>query len=144
MAFDAATFTVDPLQLTTPRARLEYLRDFLRALPIERFDMTYWACEAETATPVARKVLQHDCGTVACIGGWTMALFQAGENLHGQSYSDVGDFLGLSPLAALALFNPKIVEGWGSITPSAAADVLDHLIRTGEVDWSQGGATPNG
>lgn len=69
MPFDAEAFdytTVDPLTLTEPRQRLEYMRDFLRGLPPERFDMG-----SSDAPKDAR-----DCGTPACIAGWSIAVFE--------------------------------------------------------------------
>lgn len=118
MAYDATDFTApvrmldrDPKSLTEPRERLEYLRDFLRELPPERFDMAI--------------VEEHrECGTVACIAGWRDHLF--------------GDCDVFPPTANHAeLFMPR---GWCdrsfAPTPTQAANVLDHLLRTGDVDWS--------
>jgi hypothetical protein len=127
---------VDPLALADPKARLRFLRDFLRTLPPGRFDMKYWAA-TEEGNPVSRQKFLTDCGTAGCIGGWTMALFQTGRNLH-QTTSSAGRFLGLDEEQASALFFPEGTAAWNA-PQEGAANVLDHLLRTGEVDWSQAG-----
>ena len=122
MAFDATAFEIDPLTLTTARERLEYLRDFLRRLPKARFDMGNWPEPSYTR-----------CGTAACIGGWADALFQPGITLPG--LAETSDLLGLSGLQLNALCFPERFCH-GEVTPAEAADVLTHLINTGEVNWA--------
>jgi hypothetical protein len=112
---------VDPKTLTTPRERLEYLRDFLRGLATERFSMDTWVC------------VDPECGTVACIGGWTCQLFGRPADARSDNFAQWA--LGLSEDVSGHLFVP---EGWRDpdfATPAQAADVLDHLIATGEVRW---------
>lgn len=139
MPFDAADFKVDPLTITEPKARLEYLRDFLRTLPEERFDILSFAdapgwpeyCD----DPISAADVRNDCGTTACIAGWAEALFTEVEDIGGNAE----ELLGLGEPVANKLFHgfPR-----GNIRPAQAADVLDHLIRTGEVDWSVAQAAP--
>lgn len=129
MPFDAeyAThLTRDPLTITEPRERLEYLRDFLRALPAERFSMRDW-----------------HCGTAACIGGWAEQIF------FGQFAADdkLNRHLGLSEAQHDLLFYPHgafLPDGRMAFDAShaQAADVLDHLLKTGEVDWSVAAVGP--
>ena len=135
MAYDATDFTptgpapvVDPLTITDPKERLAYLRDFLRALPEERFDMQHPG-EFEDAEA-------GDCGSAACIGGWARALFRTSGPINIVGVTK----LGLSADGVDRLFFPHadMADGtWAMCATTAdAADVLDHLIRTGEVDWS--------
>lgn len=69
----------------------------------------------------------HDCGTVACIAGWTHTLFPAHSG-------DAGFSLGLADDVAESLFLPS---GWlsNTITPQKAAKVLRNLTETGVVNW---------
>lgn len=123
MPFDGATLEIDPLTLSTPRERLEYLAGFLRRQPPESFDMGVW-----------------HCGAAACIGGWCELIFT------GTSYEtedrNVGALIGLTGSQHNHLFYPHVpddLEGTWSpydATPRQAAAVLDHLLNTGEVDWS--------
>lgn len=138
MAFDAATHQVDPLSLTTPRERLEYLRDFLRELPAERFDMGDWY----TVNGVGRSLsalrktagdIVHDCGTAACIAGWAAAIFAPDTRSYAVFAAERA--LGLDDVTAAALFVPDGFARAG-YTPYEASRVLDHLLATGEVDWS--------
>lgn len=79
----------------------------------------------------------HGCGTVACIIGWTNAVF-ASEPL-GLSETAVAH-LGISVRDGDRLFWPD-KERWGirtydDITPAQAVSTLRRLAATGEVDWS--------
>ncbi len=139
MPFDAATYTVDPLTLTTPRERLEYLRDFLLRLPAERFDMRQYARRADGSTnSFAPSELTHDCGTAACVCGWAIALFEprmfVGDDIA------AADLLGLEPRMADELFYPTGFGRPGLYPLAHAVAVLTHLIQTGEVDWSVAGS----
>lgn len=131
MAFDATTFEVDPQSLTTPRERLEYLRDFLRRLPAERFDMTLPGAIADASVGY--------CGTPACIAGWSAALFRRAWR-HPLEETGIALF-GLPEAVAHGLFYPGIScmadgrPGYDA-EPADAATVIDHLLNTGEVDWS--------
>lgn len=118
----------DPRTLTTPRERLEYMRDFLLTLPAEKFDMSAWADN-------------KGCDTVCCIGGWTDIQFGRSPILGGD-YDDrfAQRDLGLSDDQAAWLFYGTLSP---SVTPSQAARVLTHLLDTstpgtcdGIVDWS--------
>lgn len=140
MPFDAEHFTApvrmldrDPKSLTEPRERLEYLRDFLRErAPVELFDMG--TCGDVEDVPKAW------CQTPACIGGWGRVLFNSRTSIE-----HVGrTLLGLSEEDVTVLFFPsgagRALVGRGDApnraTPTQAANVLDHLLRTGDVDWS--------
>lgn len=127
MPFDATDYQVDPLTITDPRERLRYVSDFLKKLPREQFNMN----EAGRW----RDGEMGWCRSPACIGGWARALFR----FHA-AYSEleaVGERLFALPWDdAHALFYPGSTEGAYAATPSEAARVIDHLLATGEVDWS--------
>lgn len=84
----------------------------------------------------------HECGTPSCIGGY--ACDMAVEYGYDQPYSamDIPDvarsWLELDSQTAYNLFNPHSVEGeWNGwqATPAQAAQIIRHLIATGEVSW---------
>lgn len=137
MAYDATDFTAtvrmldrDPKSLTEPRERLEYLRDFLRELPSHKFTMQSWG----------HNLTKEHCGSPGCICGWTNSLFPESPLFIGDTDA-AGLALGISWRAAKELFEPVVEQRedytvYRSATPTQAANVLDHLIRTGEVDWS--------
>lgn len=114
-----------PTEVTT-RDRLIMLRDFLAELPDERFSIR-WAFTGGDA-PISMNAFP-ECGTAACISGWAQLLFPA----------DADDVFGLESHEACELFMPR---GWDDdkayhlYTRARAVAVLDHLINTGEVDWS--------
>lgn len=131
MPFDATDFEIDPRTLTTPRARVEYLRDFLRRLPEEQFDM----CKASQRGDGRLGY----CQSPACIGGWAVAIFR----VRTDCIEEAGDVLGLDVRRTADLFYPGLtLQRMGDdgdpydATPSDAADVLDHFLNTGEIDWS--------
>lgn len=127
MAYDATDFVVtevpapvrDPKSITDPRERVAYLRDFLRELPPKKFNMADW-----------------HCGSAACIGGWVENLWFYGRSRPSQEVAD-----------ALGLRSPDLFYPWGQhadgrdicgplTTPTEAANVLDHYLATGKIDWS--------
>jgi hypothetical protein len=83
----------------------------------------------------------HDCGTVGCIAGWTLALTNGvatvKEMLGGRIHAKAAEALGLDRLTALELFlAPGMGCHYGQVTPEEAVRVLRHLAETGVVDWS--------
>lgn len=70
-----------------------------------------------------------DCGTPMCILGWARAMLGTIDT-HA-----VSEALGLSDFQAKILFLNGFVIRPQPTAPQALA-VLDHLIATGEVDWS--------
>ena len=80
--------------------------------------------------------LMTACGTVACIGGWTIHLW--GKKDADQGESDAGRLLGLERSRYIPLFYPDVGDRpWASITPAEAAATLRHLAKTGEVRWER-------
>lgn len=79
----------------------------------------------------------HNCGTVACIAGWAVAL----GKLSG-TFVDAAEWLDI-PYGKVGqeLFFPGDASGirvrdWALITPAHAAGVLRQLAETGRVDWT--------
>ena len=127
-----------PVPADTPHGRLIQLRDFLAALPDSRFNMDYW-CEDISAWDQADLMEETggrpQCGTIACIGGWADVL--AGVRRNEGTTVQTGERLGLDQWRAHDLFHPGPLQvPWGTIPVARAVRVLDHLIETGEVDWS--------
>ncbi len=122
---------------------IKRVRDHIAALPPERFDMSRFASTSATRGRgalerpyVNRQRLLNSCGTCACVAGWSIALLGPPRS----KLDDDGlaaELLGLDMDQAVHLFfgwapgNPAI-----ETTPEQAVRVLDHLLATGEVDWS--------
>ena len=112
-------------------------------LPNFGFNMNY--LEISTANQVMPEeakelnVLDHQpCGTIACIAGWTCAIFAPGAP---PSYQEAAEWLGLPPWAygvgpTYSLFFARGITDLESITPQHAVRVLRYLAETGEVDWN--------
>lgn len=101
-------------------------------------------------------VLAKSCGTVACIAGWAAYLAQPNKPPTSTAHMTeiAAEFLGLSAPNAVDLGEDhnetdRLFFGWlpdrydrpnglslDAIAPEQAIKVLEHLIDTGEVDWS--------
>lgn len=91
---------------------------------------------------------EHDCGTVACIAGWAVAMFGHNGKPRASPLSamKLNNFptpeehatrtLGLSYVTAQSLFYPGNPR-YHQITPKVAAATLRHLAETGVVDWDR-------
>lgn len=113
------------------RENIQKVRDHIAGLPAANFDMGDYG-------------RSEPCGTVACIAGWVDIVVGAHAEPTGIS-SNARDLLDLNSSQAFDLFwakdhtrldefdNP--VSRWEA-TPAQAVQVLDHLLATGEVDWS--------
>lgn len=157
MPFDAehaSHLTRDPLTITEPRERLEYLRDFLRALPVERFYIgNYVSIGVPGSFRGTRSTADlNECGTAACIAGWTAYLF-SGAPVSAEYDATTGDnppahdlaagLLGLNDDEAFSLFVPLGISlSWSEITNVQAAQVIDEYLTDGVVDWSIAVAAP--
>ena len=133
--------------------RILRLANFIESLPDERLDMCFWAKDEDGDENLEQSpaTVLHNCGTAACIGGWTEALFNPGrstflgtQGLWDESPAAVvptdsaGDLLGLTVAQAHDLFMPPMTEprlSWSDITPTIAADTLRRLAETGRVEW---------
>ena len=82
----------------------------------------------------------HYCGSAACIGGHAEALMIHNDDISGvATMSEVRLWLDLSPIDANRLFFPNLYNcgvSISNITQEHAVRCLDHLIKTGEVNWS--------
>lgn len=103
------------------RENIQKVRDHIASLPPERLDMYNWFREAE-------------CGTVCCIGGWTNLVLGPDEPRERWSVSKARGRLDISYTQADELFFGAGVSS--AVGPAQAVAVLDHLLETGEVDWS--------
>lgn len=112
------------------------------------FNMAYHyltLSEARVGDKEAQDLSGHDCGTIGCIAGWTVAIFRKPNllEMHTVEFEDeAASILELHRCIATELFRPEhgtgadpdLVPGWDA-TPAQAAMVIRHLVETGEVDW---------
>jgi len=117
-----------------------------RAIPGVGFNMDWYELNDPEKAKSYDRLNIENCGTVACIAGWTHLLFD--DDSRKEPFTHAKEVLGLSYDQARQLFyadnHPdKVDDGWGSmqaplddITPEAAIRTLRHLAATGEVDWS--------
>ena len=131
------------------KENIKYLRNYLANLSCASgpvgFSMERWYGSNHGLT--LKGVSPPECGTVACIGGWTDILFTKtgrirakplfdddGEN--GCSYEQTGEKLGLDSLQSDQLFfmtdSRKTLSGQ---TLKDAVRVLTGLLETGKVRW---------
>lgn len=123
------------------KERLKIISDWLRGGAkyvddkdnVYTFNMNYWKAPAEEVLKEDIQPWNTDCGTFMCIGGAVQQFFGDKDRL---TYAR--ELLDLDYETSEALFYPEgfSVMDWSYITPNQAADVIDHLIETGEVDWS--------
>lgn len=97
------------------------------------FNMNWWY--SPTTDPTEEDLSGRNCGTVACIGGWTEVVFGIS---HSDPMSVAKDTLGLSEGDANHLFFPR--QDIGECHPydatmDQAIFLLRHLAETGEIDW---------
>ena len=121
--------------------RILKLRDFIAALPPERFNINSWAdlttSGASGDVTVTVERLKHDCGTCACIGGWSQVLFNPNPkfDVDMTSSDDIAAQLGIDYNNAFYLTNPSV--NWGDVTQDVAVEVLTLLAETGEVRYKE-------
>lgn len=117
---------------------IKRVRDHIAGLPPEQFDMSWWAGNPTVQANIQPADLLHNCGTCGCIGGWTEALLfpRLGADWPERGDYEIGGALGLSDAQSDELFYPSGIGNWKSISIQKAVAVLDHLMATGNVDWS--------
>jgi hypothetical protein len=132
-------FDGNPPAEVTARDRMIQLRDFLAALPDERFSMRHVFTAKDK--DIYHLEQFHECGTAACIFGYACVLWP--EVSDGMNQFPIVEHLWLSNKEACQLFTPP---GWyddkdaKQYTRAMAVAVLDHFLATGKIDWSV--ATP--
>jgi hypothetical protein len=109
----------------------------LRSPAVEgHFNLASWFSRGSGShdLPVGQTI--HACGTVACIAGHAEILARPNATYHSGARHIATAWLGLTNDQAFALFAPVSSEvNYGKVTASIAADVCQHLLDTGEVDW---------
>lgn len=120
-------------------ANITIVRDLILAHPDE-FDMSYYCWNPKTSKEGADQ-LGHACGTVACIAGWSSYAAKKLDAVYeGEVLETTSEFLGLDMDTTRALCLPDDDDDRiYNATPLQAANVLDHLARTGEVNWDMMG-----
>lgn len=117
----------------------------------DHFHMRNWMSGDQPG--MDRSTFLHKCGTSACIAGFCALRQFEGDVYSIVRYNRVGrEFLGLDEAAADYLFQgdggndyPHHTSRAMLATAVQAARVLNHLLRTGKVDWTKDGppkATP--
>lgn len=120
------------------RENIKLVRDHIAGLKPERFDMSIYVGARGGDAPDATEVgpYMKDCGTAACIAGWAVALL-APDSEAGAVQETAARLFGLNDQDGDELFVP--FRDRRRITTSQAVLTLDHLLNTGEVDWSRAG-----
>ena len=79
----------------------------------------------------------NNCGTVACIAGWTVFVEHGMDVLETERNIDdlATEILDLTLLEKVRLFEPFSPHDWPSIKPEHAIRVLRNFAETGIVDW---------
>lgn len=128
---DMACIRKQARKVKDPKDRLAFLRDFLRTVPEDNFNMSEWrGTIADAAVPEERQKTGAVCGTVACIGGWTELVF----NINRKAVKT----LGLTEEEAERLFYPEVGQlCWDELTNEQAAQVIDYFLSTGLIDWKR-------
>lgn len=119
------------------RKNVKLVRDHIAKLSPARFDMRSLhivnGYKANFGIPNDRILI--DCGTAACIAGWTNAILGNPDSEYDDA-TDAAARLGLDEREADDLFTPRGFDVKGRFTRAQAVAVLDHLLETGKVDWS--------
>jgi hypothetical protein len=129
------------------RENIQKVRDYLSNLPDGRFAIGTWFFVPGTGFShtlhdrgfTNATALEGSCGTVACIAGHTLACLEPDGTIPAMVSPKAAELLGLSTDEAFALFEGYDVANLDDpdeITTADAVRVLDHLLETGEVDWS--------
>lgn len=84
---------------------------------------------------------KYDCGTVACIGGWTYILHNAldHEMLSNADVSAILDYVEPGGVTGklFDLYYPSAVLDYSAITIDHALEAIDNFLTTGKPNWLQ-------
>ena len=101
------------------------------------FDLTL---DGAAPTPAIIMRAAQDCGTIACLAGWTVMLFGSVAGLQalaGHLSIYAAHLLELSDQEEIRLFLPATGGvAWRDIAPADAADTVRRFATTGQVDWA--------
>jgi len=105
------------------------------SIPELGFNMGEWVGDANVNQP---DMSGHNCGTVACIAGWTCAVLTDDINkVYDLDYRELGALLGINYDQAKSLFIPSYAGVRLSlIGQDQAIRTLRNLAITGNVDWT--------
>ena len=137
--------------MTLNIANLQKTRDLIASQPPEALKMDSWFADEDAFDYVygededgdegliGIRTPEHTCGTAACIGGW--AVMQLARDLGVTVIptewgigSAAARYLGLDSTQADRLFHPSYLS---ERTQAEALATLNHLIATGEVEWTR-------
>lgn len=103
------------------------------------FNLTFFKAEVGTDIDLVNSDTKlvdhsgHNCGTVACIAGWSAEL----RGSPTVSINAEADWLGLEYDTAANLFGCEMYpEERNAVAQAQAIRTLHHLAATGEVDWT--------
>lgn len=113
--------------------RILQLADFIEKLPPERFDITLWIYAPRCLA--SYEELIQDCGTCACIGGWTQILFNAPYESTLEYSHSAFELLGLTEPEAERLFCPPDFHDSSLYPQDRVVRTLRRLAETGEILW---------
>lgn len=114
-----------------------------RTIPGLAFDMCQWGSDAKRFDEgewADEKIPRHECQTVGCAAGWTVAVLDGPEayrNMVDDDYlghvvpARAQELLGLSEREAKVLFHAY------DATDKQVADHLRIIANGGQVDWTQ-------
>jgi hypothetical protein len=137
------------------------VRDHIKALDATRFAMeNYFGIRTspkvrspasqlnlgDLANNTNASIIEGSCNTCACIAGHTLVVLEPNARTPRDETgitARAAKLLGLSKTKAGRLFIPDFCDNWfientvmENVTRKQAVRVLNHLIETGEVDWS--------
>lgn len=95
-----------------------------------------WAGKFEDISSKPVREILHNCGTTACILGWTVALADTETPYSGTMDDEIASkFFDMDQDELYPLFYAE--DAMSIRDPKAAARVVRHLAATGKVDWSK-------
>jgi hypothetical protein len=136
---DFADFRLRAKRAHSTKGRAKVLRDLIASVPDERFSIRNYFVKKSRShwdwdTP--EQVIEHTCGTAACVAGWGKFLFDP-KMKHRSTEELVADKIGLNQWFMGDMFRPEGYDYKRRYTRDAAVRMLDHFIATGEVDWDR-------
>lgn len=127
------------------RERLIELRDFLKEHP-DRFNYRHWTIDLSNpgASMVNPECLMLDkdrpaeCGTVGCVAGWTVAMFEHSDAFDEQEFcieDRARQLLEITPGQSYALFLNHLDADFRPFGVDEAIRRIDELLETGQITY---------